>query len=139
MIKRRLSALYLYQRKKKMQIDEIKAPQFFENESGRIGVFLPAFSGVPHEPSISKKDANTLIFKRSEDADCLLTDIPEGLIVALSDVERILVVEVDLNTSVDVMISMIENLENGTAPDKEEVGSFEDMVELAYEVPVNVK
>lgn len=125
-----------------MEINELPSPMFVANDDGRLTVFLPAFEGEPESPTLSKKDEKTLYFQRSAGGDCLFTDVPEDVMTALSQVEKMLVIESNIEKSIDIAEKLVDAAlkeENGEKADESLFeGDIEDIVERAYEIQVNV-
>lgn len=120
-----------------MEINELPSPQFIVNEAGMISVFLPAFTGEPKKPVLSKKDDKTLHFQRSADGDLLLTGIDEEIMAALAQVKKILIIETNVMKSIDMIDkSLTSYLKQGADKPEEGDQDIMDLVERAYEAEV---
>ncbi len=120
-----------------MEINELPSPQFIVNEAGMISVFLPAFTGEPKKPVLSKKDDKTLHFQRSADGDLLLTGIDEEIMAALAQVKKILIIETNVMKSIDMIDkSLTSYLKQGGDKPEEGDQDIMDLVERAYEAEV---
>ena len=120
-----------------MEINELPSPQFIVNEAGMISVFLPAFTGEPKNPVLSKKDDKTLHFQRSADGDLLLTGIDEEIMAALAQVKKILIIETNVMKSIDMIDkSLTSYLKQGGDKPEEGDQDIMDLVERAYEAEV---
>lgn len=120
-----------------MEINELPSPHFIVNEAGMISVFLPAFTGEPKNPVLSKKDDKTLHFQRSADGDLLLTGIDEEIMAALAQVKKILIIETNVMKSIDMIDkSLTSYLKQGGDKPEEGDQDIMDLVERAYEAEV---
>ena len=120
-----------------MEINELPSPQFIVNEAGMISVFLPAFTGEPKKPVLSKKDDKTLHFQRSADGDLLLIGIDEEIMAALAQVKKILIIETNVMKSIDMIDkSLTSYLKQGADKPEEGDQDIMDLVERAYEAEV---
>ena len=120
-----------------MEINELPSPQFIVNEAGMISVFLPAFTGEPKNPVLSKKDDETLHFQRSANGDVLLTGIDEEIMAALAQVKKILIIETNVMKSIDVLDkSLTAYLKQDAGKSDAEEQDIMDLVERAYEAEV---
>ena len=120
-----------------MEINELPSPQFIVNEAGMISVFLPAFTGEPKKPVLSKRDDKTLHFQRSADGDVLLTGIDGEIMTALAGVKKILIIETNVMKSIDMIDkSLTSYLKQGADKPEEGDQDIMDLVERAYEAEV---
>lgn len=123
-----------------MEVNELPSPMFVTNEEGRLTVFLPAFDGEPEKPVLTKKDEKTLHFQRSASGDCLLTEIPEEVMEALTGVNKMLVVESNVMKSIDIAEKVLDAAAKQKESPIEGMSEEEmmDIIERAYEVQVNI-
>lgn len=120
-----------------MELNEIPSPGFVMNEAGLITVFLPAFTGEPSGPFLSKKDENVLHFQRSPEGDILLTEINESVMEALSRAEKLLVVEMNMIKNIEFMEKAINSYLKSEEPDtKAAQEEMKNAVERAYEARI---
>lgn len=119
-----------------MEINELPSPQFIVNEAGMISVFLPAFTGEPKAPFLSKKDDSTLIFQRSANGDVALTGIDGEIMTALAGVKKILVIETNIMKSIDMLDKSLNACLKPESKDAGQDQNVMDVIERAYEAEI---
>ncbi|MBR1945325.1 MAG: hypothetical protein IJ846_03430 [Alphaproteobacteria bacterium] len=85
-----------------MLLNEIPSPAFAVSKEGRVTVFLPELAGEPENPEISYLFEDSLFFKRTADAGCPITGVPEDIVQNLRNADKMLVIEIDLDKVVDL-------------------------------------
>ena len=85
-----------------MLLKEIPSPAFAVSTDGKVTVFLPELAGEPENPEISYLFEDSLFFKRTADAGCPITGVPEDVVQSLRNADKMLIIEIDLDKVVDL-------------------------------------